>query len=513
MFPEMWTGTPVQLLNPDGTLKNPFISHPLPSARKSARRSTRVPKRAAPKSTKLGTSRVSDETYTPRNTTTVSKPSSGGSSAPVASGGGGGSVRTPATTPTRNAVPPARIPQLPRINMNPTSVDRQRARDLVELQFGPQRNSIKNALDYLQMMLTRDVDTQERFAGIADERLGNIYSELNQLLEGNAGRIQDLYSNAQSNIGGFYDQAAQTMSQTGQGIQDAIAQSAETLGLSNSGADEAALQRLQGQLGNIQSMHAGSKAGALGDLESLGANYGSSAIQAISDAARQGAFERSGLQRDVQSTIAELQGTAAGDRYGLLNELTNLAQQYGAAHRTTLQDLLENRLDRERQGRLDTLAEEIQRGTLDIQRGQLSLQEGGLNLSRQQTEWQRDQQLWERQQQQRQLEMQMAQEQDPVKRAHLLMQIQKMEAETRAILSGLGGQGMDLSGLKGVHGARSYAQQFGIEPSHVDAVERMLNQNKEYRSRPELFQSALQQVNPGLHPTYWDLYYIITGQW
>lgn len=409
-------------------------------------------------------------------------------------------------------------------NMNPTTADKRRAQDMVALEYGGQKGQHQRNLDAIQMLLNRDVNAQQGYAREADSRLEQVYGQLQGQLQGNKQDIQGQYQQGASNVNDAYDQARQFLARSNQQNTGQVQSSAEKLGLANSGVGDSEAGQLNDQMQLLQAHNESARARELSYQGNLGANYGASATQAISDAARQGAFQRSGLQRDVQGSIADLQGTAGLQRYDILSQLSDLAQQEGIAERVLTQEMTEGRLDRERQSELDALAELIQRGTLDIQRGQLGIQRSQLGLDEQQLGWNREQQLWERNITMQQLEMEkqrlqqtIAEANDPTAKAYAELQLQKLQADIDAVLAQTNAPA-SVGDYSGVSGARQYADDMGHPTNYVSSVQRILDSPELAGARDNrgmfsqyLGQNFENESQAHLIPIYLDLYDILMG--
>ena len=253
---------------------------------------------------------------------------------------------TPVVTSSQ-PVPPTQ--QSPNQAQNGNMSDLDYAMSLINAQYGGQESA-----------LNRGLATQREYQQTGDNRLANIYSVLNQQLEGLSGRTKDLFAGSQDQMSQMFQQSADRQKQAGQQAVDAVSELAKRLGAQDALVDPVSqLQQLiTQQTGQLES----GRTGALANLQTLGTGMQGTALQAISDAAREGAQQRTDFQTGVGADISDL-----------LAQLQELGTTKGNALRTTIQDVRNERLDRERQAKLDALAEEIQRGTLDIQRQNLGL--------------------------------------------------------------------------------------------------------------------------------------------
>lgn len=305
--------------------------------------------------------------------------------------------------------------------------DVRRARDLIDLEFGGQRRDIKQTLEQLRSDLGQRVQETTAFGEGADERLANVFTTLSKRLQENVGRQEQIFGGATGSVESAYDEALRTSQEAAERIQQRLGGTAEQLNLSSALRDP--LTRLQAELGSTQAGTAREKAGALSNLETLGAQSQGIAQQAVADSQREGAVTRGDLQRDVASMLAELQFQGQRNIGDTLEELVQLSQQEGPAMRTTLEDVITQRQDRERQNQLDRLASQIQLRTLGLQEKRLGIDQADLQLRR------------------RRLENEIALSNDPLDR--LIKQ-----AELRQLMQG------DVGDLEGTSGVQTFLDNF-----------------------------------------------------
>lgn len=231
---------------------------------------------------------------------------------------------------------------------------------LTELQFAPQRNQLQRNISAVDAGLQQSVNTQKEYGNIGDQKIASAYQQLSQQLESLLSRTKENFSGAQNQLSQTYDSALAGQKQVGQQGIDSVTAAAQALGLGAAAPD--AVSRLAAltsqQVGNTEA----SKAGAVGNLQTLGAGMAGVGLQGIGDAAKEGAQSRSNLAQQILAAINQSTADANTQKSDLYGQLSDLASEQGAAY-----------MENSRQDRLDRLAEEIQRGTLDIQRGQLGL--------------------------------------------------------------------------------------------------------------------------------------------
>ncbi len=337
--------------------------------------------------------------------------------------------------PVRKAIPrPAPAPRMPparRVTpIDPRRqqmLDRQRAEDLVSMEFDPLRNELDRAIRQIEIQRGQDIGTQVGYGILGDVGLRDVYSTLGQQLQGGVGRIEDVYNRAREQTGQAYGETQQAVAgATGQ-VQGELEEQARRLGLT--AALPGPTSELQSELAGYQAREGLGRAGAVGNLANLGADVQALAETDVMAAGREGAQQRGNLARTVARGIAEAQRTAGQALYENYGELGDVAQQRGAALRNAYQDVVESRTERERQTRLDRLAEEIQRNTMQLQGRQQQIQEQQFGLQREESAFNRQMALQELSLQRRQLEAELAAATSPEAQLATQLDLMRVEAE------------------------------------------------------------------------------------
>lgn len=157
--------------------------------------------------------------------------------------------------------------------------------------------------------------------------------------------------------------------------------------------------------------HAISGVGAVGNAEALGADMTSIAAMRQGDAAQDWAGKRDDLAQQVMANVNQINHEYNQQRDEVFGEIQALERARGQALSATHREVVEERLERERQDKLDELSAEMARrgmgvqegylglaadrlgldtelgrGNLGIAQGQLGVAQGGLDLQRQQLE-------------------------------------------------------------------------------------------------------------------------------
>ena len=241
---------------------------------------------------------------------------------------------------------------------------RQRALDLVSQQYDPKTRELNRGLSNLENALARDVGTQQQFARSGDRTIADAFGLLGSQLQEGVGLTRGIYDQGTKAVGAQYDQA----SQYNQNALDRV------LGEVNSNANRLGLQaavpqgeaNLRGNLAEIEALNQTGKASSMANMTELGTNMIGIAQKGVANAQREGADKRAGLQSQIANAILELQAQGAQGRTNFLDELVGVESDRGKATRTTIEQLMEEEQERQRQARVDALQEEIQRGQLAL---------------------------------------------------------------------------------------------------------------------------------------------------
>lgn len=372
-----------------------------------------------------------------------------------AGGGGGGLPPTPSqhvdTTGTPPKPPGAKTfggggggvsPELQALR------DKARAEDLVEMQFDPAENQLHRLMQQIGLSRDRDVQTQERYGELQGNRLEQIYNALSEQLGESKGRIGELYSGAQEGAREAYGKASETAGEAASQVEGLLQGTANKLGLGAALKDP--LARLEGQLANIQAENEQSAAGATSELGNIGADLQALVEYDMQNADKESAQQRANLGNIVADNIGQIQTMANEAIYGHMGQLADISLQRGAALRDAYKEVVDARTEKERQARLDQLAEEIQRNTMMLQNKQLGLQTEESLFNRQMSQAEFDLKK-------QQLEAQMAAANSPEERMRAQLELEKLMAETdliraRADAAQAGGAvgGMQYKGQEGV---------------------------------------------------------------
>ena len=259
----------------------------------------------------------------------------------------------------------ANVPALPSIYKNiaaPAGAnpqDVQAAKDQLAMTYAPQEMGINSAIDFINQNLSRDISAQEKYGQIADQKIGNIGQELANTLQGNVGKIQDIYSQGTQQVGSAYDEALSTLNNLGSSVQNSLKSSAQSLGQGHAlqadqfGRDP--LSRLAGDLDVYKSKTVAGKATATSNLTTLGTQLSAIAQKAVGDSTRDYAQKRSDIATQVLKTIGQLQSTANMGIMEQLQKFSVLAETAGPTFRTLLSQATSARTEGERQAAKDEL--------------------------------------------------------------------------------------------------------------------------------------------------------------
>lgn len=371
------------------------------------------------------------------------------------------------------------------------SPDQKQAWDLVEAEYGAPRLKLNQNLSQAQRDQEYQTGQQENFGETYDKKLTDISGLLQEQLGGITDRTQSMYGNATQGVRDAYGQASQSVQGASGSVQDQLQATMERLGLNEAGGDP--LSKLVKQQADASGRHEISGVGAAGNMAGLGADMTAISAKQEGDSAQEYAMHRRNLVSEVMSNINTINKEYNDTRNALMSDMQGLETERGSALSSTLQQVINERLDRERQDKLDKLAEEFQRGSLDIQegyldlsrdrfgletelgRGNLDVSRGGLDVSRGhlgvaqgQLEIQREQLGMQRDQLKAEIESansEWAKYEAQLELQEIEAKIRNLDSQTNKNNNPAGGGGSDGRQYKGLQGVQQFAQDNGLEPN------------------------------------------------
>ena len=240
-----------------------------------------------------------------------------------------------------------------------------------QIEMVPQEQSLQNTLQQLQGTADRDMTAQSKYGDIADKRIGDIGTQLQSTLQGNVGKIQDIYNQGQQSVGSAYDQASQVLQGAGQSIQQNLQGTADRLGLqqglqSRSQFDLNPQQRLQTNLDLMVGRNASAKAAGTANLATLGTQLSAIAQKAVGDSAQNTAQKRQDTAYSVLKTIGDIQTKTNESTQEILGKYQSLASVAGAKFNSLLSSATTARTAIERQNAMDALKVQMDLANLQI---------------------------------------------------------------------------------------------------------------------------------------------------
>jgi len=236
---------------------------------------------------------------------------------------------------------------------------------------------------------------------------------------------------------------------------------------------------LQQQSTDMAGRHAISGAGATSNLGALGADMTALSIGREGDAAREWAGKRGDLAQEVMANVNTINKDYNDQRDSVLSDMKALEEERGHALASNVAEAEMQRLELERQDRLDKLAEFTARNNVDVQQGYLDLSRdkfgldtelgrgrldldtelgrGNLELSREQLEMQKEQLNTQLEQ----AEAAMEAADTPNARYMAQLEIEYLESQIRTTdaqanqrnaeaLGGMGGSATQFKGAQGI---------------------------------------------------------------
>jgi hypothetical protein len=330
----------------------------------------------------------------PKSSSSSSSSSYRSSSSGGGGGGGGGGTGLPGLPPGFPNPPSGKF----------TEADKARARDLIEMQFGPQFSALdreKKLANFDYDRLVKELEeaqqmglaTQQNYGQIGDKRLQDIFGTLQRELQGGLGKTQQIYQQGGQQIGDIYSKAQSTMDQAGRDVQGGLQNTAQALGLTQALPDP--LARLSSELAGTKARTAEAGAAGQANIATLGAQMQGIGQQGISESHQELAGRRSDLVSEINNAMGKIQVEFTKGRRdlstNLQRQLMDIADRYtaltgekGVALRETLRQVEESRTDRERQYWLDKFNSQMQLAQLDLQRQSLAAQKSAASKASQQ---------------------------------------------------------------------------------------------------------------------------------
>lgn len=261
--------------------------------------------------------------------------------------------------------------------------DFNRARNIVDIEYDPQRNQLQRNIDQMLRQRNQEINTQQEYGVRGDQALQSLYGQLYGNLEQGIDRTQNLYNAGVEQVGGFYDRANSDLQSATGKVQQSTNHEAARLGIE--AGTPAVNQKYNDTLLQGMSRNLSSRAGAQGNVAARGVDMTALAVGGLGAAQREGTNERSTLLNNVQRAIADTNLQAGEGIYDAFGSLADIEGVRGKALAKAYQDVFEARNDRERQNRLDNLAEEIQRNTMNLQNQEFQMGVQNQNFNQSQT--------------------------------------------------------------------------------------------------------------------------------
>lgn len=249
--------------------------------------------------------------------------------------------------------------------------DAQQAQDAMAIETTPQVNSINSMIQTIQGYLDRDVAAQQNYGTIADQKLSEIGTQLAQQLQGNVGKIGDIYSQGSQTVGKAYDEAGATLQGVNKDLMSGLQSKAAKLGQTaalHPGSQFSAnpLERLSAESGILQQRNATGKAAATSNLDTLGTQMKAIAQKAVGDSEQDYAQKRSNVASTVLRTIGELQLKSNESTQSLLQKYSDLVETAAPKFRQLLQGITAARTEAEHQNAMDAFKQQLDLAQLGV---------------------------------------------------------------------------------------------------------------------------------------------------
>ena len=246
-----------------------------------------------------------------------------------------GILPTPGTAAYQQAMAPV---QFQGVSVNlpsftpPTYHNSQSIMDRVnnasQLKYGAQEDQLNWNMDELLRDLNMNVDAQTGYGQLGDQKLAEIFQNLQGSLGQMGTRIGNLYDQGQQKVAGYYDQAQQAFGEQSGNVQDTLAGLASQFNLGDGLTD--ASKWLSGTIADTGAGIASDRANSLGNLATLGTNMQVGNVQDQANAMVLGANKRADLQNLVQGNIGALRLQYGKDKADQMQQLLSLTKEKGA---------------------------------------------------------------------------------------------------------------------------------------------------------------------------------------
>lgn len=245
--------------------------------------------------------------------------------------------------------------------------DWQRANNQMDLKYGTAEKGLYDQFGAIQGLLNRDVQTQQQFGTLADEKMAQIGATLHGQLQEGADRTGAIYKGGEQKVGGIYDELLGNIDKTGAEGTALLQSQAQKLGQQESLTSFGnPLGRIQGSIAEMKTRALADKGNSVSNLVNLGAMMSGIAQGKVGDQDALQAQSRGDLQKQVQASISKLQLEYMTDSRKVLQDFSNLAKQKGADLSESLYALTDARNAREAKAAQDALEAQIKMADLQL---------------------------------------------------------------------------------------------------------------------------------------------------
>lgn len=229
---------------------------------------------------------------------------------------------------------PAQQPAPPGVNQD----DYTQATSMMQVKYGAPAQNLYDQYNQINQTLQTDVNAQQQYGQIADQRMADIGNQLHGQLQQGADATGAAYQAGAQKVGGLYDELSGDIGKQGNEVQDILQKQGQRTGQDVS-AFSNPLGRIQASIAEMKARADLAKGNSVSNLMTLGAQMQGIAQSRVGSSDQEFAQKRADLTKQIAGNITKLQIQAMTDGGKTLRDLTQLAGQKAADLQATLLDL------------------------------------------------------------------------------------------------------------------------------------------------------------------------------
>lgn len=370
----------------------------------------------------------------------------------------------------------------------------ERARELLGIELDPKRDAIKRALEAARLGYSNAEGAQKKFGEGMDTKLQEIYNALQGDLQQGQTARDKYFTQGMQESGAITDKAKGQVQGANQGNVDQLQALAQSLGLGGAGLEQT-VGKSKGQaadLGNLMTASGANTQNALSLQKTNELNYGQGGIDLTR---RELGSERKDLVSKVMQAVQDIGLERSKTEAESAGQLADIESTRGAKLRQLIEEMTSDEASAASAAEKEAFARQIQMMTMGLNQDKL-----GATLRGQDMDYSLGTQKLGMEQQKHNLEQQVKQTTDPLKRAKLEAEIKKINADTANTLGKASATKTSAAKyLKGPGGVNAWVKDKKLGPKFTDYVSQIGS---------EAIKQANQRVPAGRGKGYTDPYQV-----